>query len=45
MPLTVRELPPMAAGALGIEPGESLLVRPDAVPAGRCAAVAADLVA
>ena len=36
-PVTVRELPPVAAGALRLEPGESLLVRPDGVPAGRCA--------
>jgi putative polyketide hydroxylase len=33
-PVTVRELPPMAADSLGIRRGESLLVRPDAVPAG-----------
>lgn len=44
-PVTVRELPPVAAGALGIGPGESLLVRPDGAPAGRYADVAADVVA
>ena len=44
-PMTVRELPPPAADALGIGPGESLLVRPDGVPAGRTADLAADLVA
>jgi hypothetical protein len=43
--VTVRELPPAAAEALGIAPGESLLVRPDGVPARRCADVAADLAA
>jgi 2-polyprenyl-6-methoxyphenol hydroxylase-like FAD-dependent oxidoreductase len=32
-PVTVRELPAAAAAALGIGPGESLLVRPDGVPA------------
>jgi D-alanyl-D-alanine carboxypeptidase len=36
-PLTVRELPPLAAAGLGIGPGQSLHVRPDGVPAGRCA--------
>jgi 2-polyprenyl-6-methoxyphenol hydroxylase-like FAD-dependent oxidoreductase len=44
-PVTVRELPPVAAGTLGIPPGEALLVRPDGVPAGRCAGVAEDLAA
>ena len=37
-PVTVRELPPRTAGALGIAPGDSLLVRPDGLPTGRCAA-------
>jgi putative polyketide hydroxylase len=36
-PVTVRELPPLAASALGIGPGLALHVRPDGVPAGRCA--------
>lgn len=44
-PVVLRELPPAAARALGIGPGESLLVRPDGMPAGRCAAVPPDLVA
>jgi hypothetical protein len=35
-PVAVRELPPPPADALGIGPGESLLVRPDGVPAARC---------
>jgi 2-polyprenyl-6-methoxyphenol hydroxylase-like FAD-dependent oxidoreductase len=43
-PVTVRALPPAAAGALGIAPGEALLVRPDGVPASY-SDVAADLAA
>jgi putative polyketide hydroxylase len=44
-PVTVREIPSEAAAVLGIGPGESLLVRPDGVPAGRSAELAADPVA
>jgi putative polyketide hydroxylase len=44
-PVTVRELEPDAALALGLGPGGSLLVRPDGVPASRGVEVAADLVA
>jgi putative polyketide hydroxylase len=39
-PLTVHELPGVTARALGILPGGSLLVRPDAVPARATAEVA-----
>jgi putative polyketide hydroxylase len=44
-PMTVRELPPPAARALGIGPYESLLARPDGVPTRRSADAAADLAA
>jgi putative polyketide hydroxylase len=39
-PVTVRRLPAVTARALGIAPGDSLLVRPSAVPARRAAEVA-----
>jgi putative polyketide hydroxylase len=39
-PLTVHELPGVTARALGIQPGGSLMVRPDAVPARATAEVA-----
>ena len=39
-PVEVRPLPAVTARALGIAPGDSLLVGPDAVPARRVAGVA-----
>jgi putative polyketide hydroxylase len=42
-PVTVRALPPEAAGALGIGPGDSLLIRPDGVPASGAAEVGAEM--
>jgi putative polyketide hydroxylase len=39
-PVIVRELPAVTARALGIAPGDSLLVRPSGVPARRAAEVA-----
>jgi putative polyketide hydroxylase len=44
-PVTVQELPPTTASALGIGPAESLLVRPDGVPADRSAQAAEALAA
>jgi hypothetical protein len=39
-PVTVRRLPAVTARALGIAPGDSLLVGPSGVPARRAARVA-----